>query len=869
MSVYKEIIEWSGNKPLFIRDALKRILNNGCNSVTDIDQLVLLLKKEVGFTGIAISANPIALIDIPVQAIQGSKNTRLASIEDPINISALYNKAKLNFPTVGLTIAYGNNGSGKSSYARLLKKLCWSRHKNVELKKNVYTQDTSIQGVKITFDNGGTQTTFQWSETKSTHPNLNSILVFDSNCGNIYVNNENPTEYKPVGIDLLETLITVCNQIDQNLSTEIGSLTCIKPQLDPIKFTKTNWFFWHSKVESYELTHINSKLVFTKEHQQRKEELRLLLKTNDPIEDNKNLQQKIQRFETAKKAIVNIEVMLSASNVDLIKTIKADYQTKQGAYILAQQNIKGEDPLKGVGSESWRLLWEAARRFAISEVHPAIDSFPAAESAETCVLCQQPLTTDALLRMERFNTFIHDTTSNDFIRAQANLNIKINEIRTLSLSITDTFSEIQTDLPSFEQSLEEFTATLKLIKNELINFLEGPDKTDFTTLLALPIISEIIKKQIEKLNSAISSNSLLAINRTQYENELLELEALELLTSLKTDIVSYYNENQKKYWLNQCRSKLNTGTISKKIGDIMESEAITLQHAEFIKHLNSLDQEIASKVEIKKTKTSSGSTYQKCSFINIKEALNTVLSEGELKIVALANFFSECTIDNATNTVVFDDPVTSLDQNYRETIAKIIIGLSKNRQVIILTHDLFFLRLLMDTHKEELNSHCTIIGLTKRNNVTGIVSDEIPYLVKNVQERIDSIRKVLAKIQWADSSDRFTIDNLVESARKRFRMLLEKSVEEVLASKAIERFSRNIKVKSGVLSSFVIVEHIDIQFILTLFGKYSTTEHDGSLYTVPQLPDEVEIEHDLRDFSSWKDGFNDRVSAFKKVNSYQ
>jgi hypothetical protein len=34
--------------------------------------------------------------------------------------------------------------------------------------------------------------------------NENSIFVFDNECGDIYINNENPTEYKPVGIDVLE-----------------------------------------------------------------------------------------------------------------------------------------------------------------------------------------------------------------------------------------------------------------------------------------------------------------------------------------------------------------------------------------------------------------------------------------------------------------------------------------------------------------------------------------------------------------------------------------------------------------------------------------------------------------------------------------
>ena len=77
--------------------------------------------------------------------------TNQSKIEKPININALFNNAKLGFEKDGLSLVFGNNGSGKSSYARVLKKLCWSRHKQIDLKPNVYTGDTTEQSVKIIF----------------------------------------------------------------------------------------------------------------------------------------------------------------------------------------------------------------------------------------------------------------------------------------------------------------------------------------------------------------------------------------------------------------------------------------------------------------------------------------------------------------------------------------------------------------------------------------------------------------------------------------------------------------------------------------------------------------------------------------------
>ena len=96
----------------------------------------------------------------------------------------------------------------------------------------------------------------------------------------------------------------------------------------------------------------------------------------------------------------------------------------------------------------------------------------------------------------------------------------------------------------------------------------------------------------------------------------------------------------------------------------------------------------SNKVSITRTRTSQGSTYQKCSFSSINDGLNSILSEGEQKIIALSNFLAECTIDNRKNSIIFDDPVNSLDFEYRELISKKIVELSVDRQVIVLTHDL-------------------------------------------------------------------------------------------------------------------------------------------------------------------------------------
>lgn len=108
----------------------------------------------------------------------------------------------------------------------------------------------------------------------------------------------------------------------------------------------------------------------------------------------------------------------------------------------------------------------------------------------------------------------------------------------------------------------------------------------------------------------------------------------------------------------------------------------------------------------------------------------------------------------------------------------------------------------------------------------------------------------------------FYRETKLDTARKRFWFLVERSVEEVLANKTYERFSKTIHLKKGNLSSFMVVEQSDVDFLLGLFEKYSIAEHDGGTSTIPQLPTKTIIDQDIRDYMDWRNNFKAKHRAF-------
>jgi hypothetical protein len=78
-----------------------------------------------------------------------------------------------------------------------------------------------------------------------------------------------------------------------------------------------------------------------------------------------------------------------------------------------------------------------------------------------------------------------------------------------------------------------------------------------------------------------------------------------------------------------------------------------------------------------------------------------VLSEGEQRAVALADFLTEVGLNPSGAGIVLDDPVTSQDHYRKGRIARRLVAEAKNRQVVIFTHDLVFLTMLSEAAADD------------------------------------------------------------------------------------------------------------------------------------------------------------------------
>src|SRR5699024_7877896 len=106
----------SEKQPAWYREVARRLLGNGevyDSEISDLTERILAGDRDFG--------DEISLPDIPGD---GDLHGRviLDRIEDVSGVNALASESPLTFGKSGITIIYGDNGSGKSGYARILRR---------------------------------------------------------------------------------------------------------------------------------------------------------------------------------------------------------------------------------------------------------------------------------------------------------------------------------------------------------------------------------------------------------------------------------------------------------------------------------------------------------------------------------------------------------------------------------------------------------------------------------------------------------------------------------------------------------------------------------------------------------------------------
>lgn len=143
--------KWLNGRNRWLQTAAKQLIDNKrLPSAVELTELVRLCKLEAakqndsGFLKVAHGAFSAALLHRVV---------RVEELSQVFGVNAIKPGASLPFGAGNLAVIYGQNGSGKSSFSRLLKQLCGSRSRD-EIRPNVFSSEehTCSAQCRITID---------------------------------------------------------------------------------------------------------------------------------------------------------------------------------------------------------------------------------------------------------------------------------------------------------------------------------------------------------------------------------------------------------------------------------------------------------------------------------------------------------------------------------------------------------------------------------------------------------------------------------------------------------------------------------------------------------------------------------------------
>ena len=211
-----EIVVWSRSRPQWQRDALRRLCEKEMLGEADFDELTEMCIRE-GKGAIPLGAEHVpdpsmANADVSLRAIRRTKN-----------VNALKPGELLAFAKAGLTVVYGDNGSGKSGYARILKKMCRARvvRNDERILPNIYAETDEPQVAEVEFSVGGKESAAKWLPDQPGASALSSVGVFDCRTANMHVDEKNDVAYKPFPMLVLERLAAACREVRKRIEQSI------------------------------------------------------------------------------------------------------------------------------------------------------------------------------------------------------------------------------------------------------------------------------------------------------------------------------------------------------------------------------------------------------------------------------------------------------------------------------------------------------------------------------------------------------------------------------------------------------------------------------------------------------------------------
>ncbi|MCF0038690.1 AAA family ATPase [Dyadobacter fanqingshengii] len=830
------IKKFANELPYWSKFLAERRLSGWGISDEEIDTAYVCLMEQLGL--LEKTERPEITVNYnPDSARRHKGDLVFAKLENVEGVNALVEGQKLEFGP-NLTIIFGSNGSGKTGYTRLLKQVFHSKSRE-EILPNVHiAAGHKPVGANFLFVSGTTKISLTLKDRARAE--FEQFSVFDGKSVICHLDQKNEFEFRPAGLSFFGEMSAAIGQVEKKLETE---LTFLKNSSTPQDLSAL--FDGESEIKTAVIEinantkkeALNKYTPFSDEDKQQQSQKNK--NHDDLLVASKNTEKEIKHLENLKKLITDNKTSIDTLNrffstnaLEKINKTIEDYLEKEAiAKAEGSQKFQSETILD-IGTDEWKQFILSAEKFAKTQ-KSGDTNYP--EDGDYCILCQQLLTREAQSLIDDYWAFIKSL-------AEENARGALNVLE----KIVITFEELKFDLLPEDNVLvvwmnDNYPARLKEIKHGLKEQHTLRNKILTSLREKKPFASEQFQTTLrhhQDIESEIESKIKIVKN-----NDLLR--ELEKLKKEKTflDHKEKFNSNISKFesclidqqWIHMAgkanfkKAKTDVTNAEKSLSDKYFNQKYI---DEFNKECHNLNGNFG--IEIAHT-GSAGKSYRQ---LKLKgKNPHAVLSEGEQKVIAIADYLVETRLSEANRGLIFDDPVNSLDEKRKSEIARRIVVESSSKQTIIFTHDLIFLSSLIG-HCGDLNVEHSCHWIENRGGNPGQVwlnnSPSYEREYRNA-ELARNLYTEAAKFDCSPSNREYLIRSGFACLRTSYEVLV---IHELFGS-VVQRFNERVSIDalSKVHFDRQLIDQLQDSFAQCCRHMEGHTHSDKYAYKKPEPND--------------------------------
>ena len=717
---------------------------------------------------------------------------------------------------------------------RLLKKGFYSKAPE-EIQPNVYSTATPKRiTADFFFTSGGKEYTLNYP-VNSQNAEFRQFAVFDGKSVLKHLENKNQFEFRPSGLSFFSAYTEAVNKLETKLNGAITGKQNTNNFIDlfdgnseiKLLISSLSGATKISLLEKY-LPYSETDIKAKQEKQKKYDEILLVSRNKqkeiDALNNLKNL------VAANKSAIVNLNRFFSEEHLNNTYNAISDCIEKEEKAKKEGVDKFTNDKIKNIGGQEWKNFINAAEIFAKKQTA----GYPS--DNDNCLLCHQPLSVEASALIQNYWLFIKSIAEKEAKDAQELINNGIIAFEKLSFDLfpennilTNWMKEAN---PAILEKLKNVFEKQESLSTEIIENLRNKKINKKVMPLQVSIEDHLqLEKNIDAKLLVLTDNKP-DPDFEKLGNELTLLTHREKL-SLHFDKIKQFIEDQQ--WILKA-NKANWG--KRNITDAEKILSGKYFNQKYIDTFNDECDKMNGSFGISISHTGAAGTSYRQLFIQGKNPA-AILSEGEQKVIAIADFVAEMSLSEANRGIIFDDPVTSLDHERKETIAKHLTEVALEKQVVVFTHDIFFL-LSLKYHAEAASINLHSCSLYKNEDLVGVTKPSLPWIASNVKERCGYLKNELqriTKLHRTADPDAYKVE--VKTWCGYLREAWERSVEERLFKGVVTRFTPGIETQK--LKYLAITDELigDIAKGMTETSKWVHDQASGANVPTPK-PDELQ-----------------------------